>query len=160
MEYTAEMIWVISGLVLIVLEFITPGAIIIFFGLAALITGLAVYLELIVTVQNQLLFWVFTSMILVLLLRQQIKKFFPAIVKYDYQDESSEIEGKIVKVSHDISSDHNEGRVKFQGSSYQARSESEAIKAGEYAQIIRRENLVLIVRRSNNPEKKPDNIQY
>ena len=142
-----EIIWFIAGIVLIVLEFVIPGAIVIFFGLSALITGLVVYLDLIVSVQNQMLFWVFTSMLLVLLLRQQIKKIFPAIEKNDYQDELDQIMDKVVVVQQDVSTHHSEGRVKFQGSSYQARSLDVDIATGEHARIIKRENLVLLVKK-------------
>ncbi len=137
--------WVILGVILLGLEFVIPGAVIMFFGLGAVLTGLAVALGLIKGLLGQLLFWAISSLVLFLLLRNQVKKWFPALERYELYDEDDDIRGKIVDVIKDIHPGEEKGRVRYQGSLWQAKSENAVLKAGQKAKITGRDNLLLYV---------------
>ncbi|MCB1174966.1 MAG: NfeD family protein [Leptospiraceae bacterium] len=140
-------LWIAAGLFLIVFEFFVPGAVVIFFGMGALVTGVVVWLDLIGNVYLEFLFWIAASMLLVLLLRQQIMRLFPAIEKNDYFDEADSLRGQVVEVLDAVASHHSDGRVRYQGTSYQARALGQSIDKGEQAELVMRENLLLIVKR-------------
>ena len=139
--------WLVGGALLIVLEFFIPGAVVIFFGLGALITGLVVYLDLISELYVQFLFWIAASMGLTLLLRQQIMRIFPPIEKDDFVDENEELKGKQVLVLETIRPSSDEGRIRYQGTSYKARSVDREIPKGEMAEIVERNNLLFVVKK-------------
>lgn len=71
--------WIVFGIGLVVAEFFVPGAIVVFFGVGAILTGLAVMMALLVDLPMALLFWAVTSTLLVLAFRGQIKRWFPSL---------------------------------------------------------------------------------
>ncbi|MEQ9366503.1 MAG: hypothetical protein RIF32_19840, partial [Leptospirales bacterium] len=86
--------WIIFGLALIGLELAVPGAVIIFFGAGAVLTGLLTMAEILPGLQAQLLTWVLSSLVMVLLFRRKISQWFPALERYDPRPEPQEILGR------------------------------------------------------------------
>ncbi len=136
-------IWIAAGAVMIVAEFAVPGLILIFFGIAAVLTGILASFGILTDVVSQAFFWAISSFVLLLLLRSQVKRFFPAFERYEPADEIEGMKGRIVDVMEEITPE-NPGRVSFQGSSWIACS-SAPIAAGGKAKITGRDNLVLYV---------------
>jgi membrane protein implicated in regulation of membrane protease activity len=139
-------IWFIIGFVLLILEFSLPGLIIFFFGIGAWIVAFAcLFADL--TFNNQLILFILSSLLSVLLLRKSLKKMLMAR-KLPGALLEDEFIGKIAKAETAISPGHN-GKVTFKGASWQA-SSSEAIAAGENVIITGNESIVLIVKRSEH----------
>lgn len=137
--------WIIVGLVLIGLELVVPGAVIIFFGVGAVITGLLTMADILPGMQAQLLTWVLSSLVMVLLFRRKIAQWFPALERYDPRPEPEEILGRRIDVVEDILPDSKGGLVRFQGANWQAATSGRPIYAGDDAKIVGRKNLLLIV---------------
>jgi len=143
MTEAALYIWIVLGVGLIVLEFIVPGLVVVFFGVAALVVALAISLGFFPAWQSQVFVWAIVSLLLILALRRQFRHWFPSLEEVGHPEES--LMGEIVEVLEEIPAG-GEGRVRFQGTSWLARS-NEAISAGEKAKITGRDNIILYVSR-------------
>ena len=137
--------WIVFGIGLVVAEFFVPGAIVVFFGVGAILTGLAVMMALLVDLPMALLFWAVTSTLLVLAFRGQIKRWFPSLEKYEPGDEENILIGTIVEVIREVHSDNEEGRVRYQGTSWKAKAASGSLAVGSQEKITGRSNLLLHV---------------
>ena len=143
---TMRIVWLVLGVALIILEIVIPGAVVVFFGIGAIITGIAAALGLVKSVGGQLFLWASTSLILVLLLRKQVSRFFPALESYKPYDEAEDMKGKIVDVLEEVRPDDESGRVRYQGASWKALTKGgTSLPAGSRARIVSRENLLLYV---------------
>jgi inner membrane protein len=138
-------VWAGFGVFLMIAEFFLPGAVTIFFGLGALLTGAATYYGLTESLYSQFFFWVISSIILTVLLRRQVVRWFPSIEKRERPLEEEIMIGKSVEALTDIATDADAGRVRYLGSSWQARSVGAPIPRGARTRIVGRENLLLLV---------------
>lgn len=150
-------VWLVLGMLLIALELIVPGAVIIFFGVGALITGLLTWLGILTGVGAQLWCWLGSSLVLVLLFRRKIADWFPALERYEPKPDWEDMIGTEVPVLEDVypvgraaefGVEENSGRVRYQGAAWMASApagRSRPIYSGETAKIIDRKNLLLIV---------------
>jgi len=143
--------WIVFGVVLIVAEFAVPGAIVIFFGVGAVAVGVLTSLGILVDLTGQFLAWAVLSLIMVLFFRRKGAEWFPSLERYDPKTDEMETVGKIVEVLADVKPDADTGRVRFQGSSWMARSTGAPVYEGAYAKIVARENLLLLVEPSSGP---------
>jgi membrane protein implicated in regulation of membrane protease activity len=138
--------WIVMGVVLILLEFIVPGAVVIFFGFGALAIATAVHLHWISSITYQLFGWLCVSLVMVILLRKEVARLFPALESFNPYDEYQDMKGRTVEVLEDVYPDSDVGRVRYQGSSWKARSEEGIIRVGSNARIIRRDYLTIWVK--------------
>ncbi|MBX7058768.1 MAG: NfeD family protein [Leptospirales bacterium] len=145
----SAVVWASAGIALVIAEFFVPGAICVFLGLGALLTGGFTYLGALNSLTSQFVFWVFSSLVLILILRARVTRWFPALERDDSRAENDEIAGRLVEVLEDIAPGESEGRVRFQGASWNARSEKDLLRRGEQARILRRDNLWLVVEASD-----------
>lgn len=146
----AVWVWLGIGVVLIVSEFALPGLVAIFLGIGALLTGGLVFLGYLETIPYQLFFWLLSSTILLFTLREQFRKFFPSLSSFERTDEDEVMIGKVVEVVEDIAPDGAPGRVRYQGTTWEAFSQSR-IEKGQFVKIVERKNLTLIVEPVENP---------
>ncbi|MCB1306676.1 MAG: NfeD family protein [Leptospiraceae bacterium] len=157
---TAGMIWMGLGVVLIISEFGIPGAVVIFLGMGAILTGGLAYVGLLPSLEMQFLFWAVSSLIFVILLRNQVKRLFPALERYSPANEDDIAIGRTVDVLKDVQPHNEDGRVRYQGTSWRARSLDRMIPTGDRAKIAGRENLLLLVTRDQSfPEQSDGNSQ-
>lgn len=141
----AEIAWAIVGIVLIFFEFFIPGLVIAFFGVGALITAFTSWLGISPTLELQLLVFIVSSLLLLILLRKIVKRTFLGRAKGEDTERDFNIDiGKIVPVIEFIQPGEVGGKVKYQGSNWPAKA-SEPIPPGESVKIIGRENITLIV---------------
>lgn len=138
------LIWSILGSVLILLEFIVPGGIVVFLGLAAILVGGSIYAQWITSLTSALLTWFISSIFFMLFLRSVFIKYFEGDAKVHNVDEDEDILGAIVEIIEDVCP-YKEGRVKFQDSTWVARSDEELLM-GSNAVILRRDGNTLIIR--------------
>jgi len=134
--------WFIAGIVFFVIELLLPGLILFFFGLGAWCAALAVYL-LPMALSSQLLVFLATSLLSLLLLRAALKKIFLGrVLEVDAMDTSLP-DDALGLVIEDILPPA-EGKVKFAGSFWQAAAE-QALVRGTIVRIVEKKNLTLKV---------------
>lgn len=136
--------WAVSGLLLIMFEFVVPGLVICFFGFSALIVALMKYLFPTLALSWQLLIFAFGGLLMVLLFRQ----FVPRGVCKEMGDgreniDDDDIAGAVAVCKEAIGKD-KPGKVEFRGSFWNAVSD-EDIAVGELCLIEKRNNLELTV---------------
>jgi len=140
-----QWIWLLIGILLILSEFLMPGLLIIFFGFGACVVGIICFFADI-SINTQLIIFISTSVVSLLLLRKYLKNIFVGHVtdKQDAGENLAEYIGKKVIVKKTIDPDLG-GKVEFHGTDWQARAETE-IPEGTVVEIIGKDNLILKVR--------------
>ncbi len=144
---THELVWFVCGAVLILLEFIVPGVILVFFGLGAWVTALTTYLDLTTGSSSQLLVFAAASVILLFALRRYIRSRFSGFVSERQSPDRNldEFTGKSVLVLEDIAPG-KPGKVEFKGAPWRAESET-SFSEGENGVIEKADGLTLIIRK-------------
>jgi membrane protein implicated in regulation of membrane protease activity len=136
-------IWFILGFVFFLLEFAVPGLILFFFGVGAWIVAILVlFLDL--SINTQLVIFVASSLVTILLFRKWVKK-----IIWTTQH-ASEIENEFlgkVGIAETFIGPGQNGKVDFKGTSWDATSE-DTIHKGENVTIIGNESILLIVKSS------------
>ena len=142
-------VWFIVGVVLILAEFVVPGFIIAFFGLAALLVSLLVKLGVLDTLSSELLVFTVASLVFLFGLRWLVKGWFVGDSKSAIGDEVSDYVGKEAMCLTDFTAEQPNGKVEFKGANWKARS-MEPIASGAYGVIEEVDGLCLVIR----PKKK------
>jgi membrane protein implicated in regulation of membrane protease activity len=137
-------IWICLGIILILAEFLLPGAVIVFPGMAAVLVGLAIFFQWIDGSVKALTIWFVLSVFLMIFLRSFFIKYFEGDSHHSEVDELQELVGVLVEVSEDILP-FKEGRIKFRDSSWVARSDQE-LRVGEKAIILKREGNTFVIK--------------
>ncbi len=135
-------IWFIIGFILFILEFVIPGLILFFFAVGAwIVATLTLVFDL--SINFQLIIFVISSVLTILLLRKWVKK---VIYGKNPSREILEDEflGKIARAETAIFPGEN-GKVDFKGTSWPAASE-DFIEKGENVIIVGNESILLIVK--------------
>lgn len=143
-----ELIWFLVGLLLMLLEFVVPGFIIFFFGVGAWIVAL-ICLFTGISINTQLIVFLITSILLLLLLRKSMSRVFVGYKKYGKpsDDDRSEFVGKRAVVVRKIDPAAG-GKIELHGTSWSAESETgEFIEEGTVVEITGKQGLTLKVRR-------------
>ena len=144
--FSPEVIWFLIGLVLFLLEFALPGFIIAFFGAGAWVVSI---FNLIAkpTLNLQLLVFILSSVIMLLLLRRYVKGLFIGGTdsEQDLEQKMDDFVGQQVIVTKAIK-DGKRGKVEFHGAAWDAESD-EDIQEGEKVEIVGKESIVLKVRK-------------
>lgn len=139
------LIWFFAGLALILLEFVVPGVILVFFGVAAWIVAILAGTGLVDSTTWQLLVFIVASLVLLFGLRRLIKPWFMGEISTVSPAGLEEIIGKQVKVLADIPGGQDTGKVELKGAEWRARSLSCALPRGALATVAARDGLVLVV---------------
>ncbi len=145
MELDTKMLWFIAGLAMILLEFVAPGVVIVFFGIGAWVVAMAMWIGLIDSVPAQCLTFAISSLLLLFVLRRYVTTWFVGGSSNGGESIEDEFIGKTVRVVHVISGGEDIGKVEFKGAEWSARCEQELLP-GRYATVIKRDGLELIVK--------------
>ncbi|WP_432708517.1 NfeD family protein [Pedobacter sp.] len=138
----SSVVWFGIGLVFLLLEFVLPGFILFFFGIGAWIVAiLTLFID--VSLNVQLLVFLSSSLITVLLFRNWVKNKFD-INKKSPQSLEEEYIGKFAVAETTIKPGHN-GKVEFRGTSWEASSD-DYIEPGEQVLITETRSILLIVK--------------
>jgi inner membrane protein len=144
-----ELFWFIIGLVLLLLELITPGFFVFFFGLGAWITAVVCLIGNPDHITNfQMIIFAVTSVITLIALRRIIQKKFFYNKNKQSDDVEDEFTGKEAIATVDFGSD-KKGKVEFKGTTWSAESSSE-VKKGQTVIVIEKESFKLKVEPKNN----------
>jgi len=141
-----EIIWAIFGVILFVLEFLIPGVVISFFGFGALITALTTYLNITSSLDLQLIVFIFSSILALVLFRKYLKKILYGNSAPPNDDIYNIEIGKIVPVIELIEPNEIGGKVRYLGAPWSAEC-SERVGPGDSVKIIGFNNLTLIVQK-------------
>lgn len=138
-------IFLIGGVLLMILEAVLPGGIAFLLGITGIGVGVLRYFGFLEDPLTATFIWLFTSTILTIAIRPFINKYFKGESSYKLADEDYEAMDQIVEVIEPINDLDNEGRIRFQGISWQARSMEGEIPAGVQVRIKYRDNTTWIV---------------
>jgi membrane protein implicated in regulation of membrane protease activity len=140
--FNNAVIWFCIGFAFFLLEFVLPGFILFFFGVGAWIVALAAFF-FDLSLNAQLLLFIVSSLISVLLLRNWLKrKFGDSDVNVSKLED--EFVGKVAVAETSIGPGAN-GKVEFKGTSWEATSD-DAIAVGESVMITATRSIILIVK--------------
>lgn len=148
MEIDAKMIWFIAGLVMILLEFVAPGVVIVFFGVGAWVVAGGMWLGLLDSVPAQCLTFAISSLLLLFVLRRYVTSWFVGLTTSNEGNVEEEFVGKTVRVVRTIGGGEETGKVELKGAEWIARCEEELLP-GRFATVVARDGLELIVRPNN-----------
>ncbi|MGB0347941.1 MAG: NfeD family protein [Balneolaceae bacterium] len=142
---TLTWIFLIGGIILMVLETVLPSGMALILGFSGLLVGLLRFLGLLADPTTATLAWFLTSLVLTVGALPFIKKYFGGETTFKIADEDYEAMDQIVDVVEDISDLNNEGRIRYQGISWQARTIEGDVPAGSQVRIKYRDNTTWIV---------------
>ncbi len=140
-----EVVWVLVGIVLFLLEFVLPGLIIAFFGAGACVVA-GVCLVADISIDAQLIIFIVSSVVLLVCLRKWLKGIFMghSSAKQDMTEDMKEFVGqKVVVVSKIVPKVG--GKVELHGTNWQAEADEE-IDEGVVVEIIEKNNLTFKVK--------------
>jgi membrane protein implicated in regulation of membrane protease activity len=146
--FTIEFLWTLAGILLVFVELIYPHFVLAFFGGGALVTALTTAIGITPSLPSQLAVFIVSSLLLLFLLRRYLKKTLTGNMKDtdDAQGFNLDI-GKIVQVVRDIDPHKGHGKVKYQGTQWDATAD-EFIPEGESVRITGGRNLTLKVEKN------------
>jgi membrane protein implicated in regulation of membrane protease activity len=136
------LIWIVAGLAMIVVELFVSGFVIIFFGIAALLTGLALWAGMSPDHGLPFLLFALLAVGLLVLLRARFKTWFVGTtLSADADDDFLGHEATIE--SGFESTDPGRGKVIYRGTAWDARSRSGPIAKGTFVRITARHGSIL-----------------
>ena len=135
-------IWLLCGVIGLALELILPGLIVLFFGCGALLTGIATWIFPSLQIEGQLIVFVVSSVVLLLVFRKMLRNRFFNKSKDSDDELADEYIGKTAVALTDFANGH--GEVEFKGSKWEALSADE-IRKGDTVVISSRESIKLTV---------------
>lgn len=138
-------LFMIGGVLLILLEAVVPGGIAFLLGLSGLGVGVVRYFGFLDDPLTAVVVWLLSSTLMTIAIRPFINKYFKGDSSYKFADEDYEAMDQIVEVIEPVNDLDNEGRIRFQGISWQARSVEGKIPAGTQVRIKYRDNTTWIV---------------
>ena len=138
-------IFLIGGILLMFLEAALPGGVAFLLGFSGLGVGVLRYFGFLEDPFTATFVWLMSSTILTIAIRPFINKYFKGETSYKFADEDYEAMDQIAEVTEPINDLDNEGRIKFQGISWQARSLEGEIPTGAQVRIKYRDNTTWIV---------------
>ena len=145
---TPEVIWLSIGVLLLIVEVATGGFWIGFFGVGAIVTSIAVWVNLVETLNSQVAVFLIASVVSLVALRRQLKKW---MYRKSGPTAFTSSVGESATVVEQIPS-QGSGRVSYQGSTWDAESETgEILPADAQVQIVRQEGTRLFVKAVKRP---------
>ncbi len=149
-------IFLIGGIILMVLEAALPSGMAFILGFSGLLIGALRFLGMLSDPTTATLAWFITSLVLTVGALPFIKKYFGGETTFKVADEDYEAMDQIVDVVEDINDLNNEGRIRYQGISWQARTIEGDVPAGSQVRIKYRDNTTWIVEPVNRIEKSTE----
>lgn len=135
-----EIIWLIAGILLLLLEFAIPGILVVFFGIGALITALLTYLTG-MGLCLQFVSFIFFSLLFLFLLR---KKLMAVLSGSGGMDPDEEFIGRQATAETDLPAGGT-GKIVFKGTLWNAKSET-LVEKGNRVVITGKDGITLLVK--------------
>jgi membrane protein implicated in regulation of membrane protease activity len=138
-------LFLVAGVLLIASEAVHMALVPIFFGLAALIVAGLRGVGLVESIPLSLLVWSIMSVALTIPLRPLARRLIKGQAKYDRSDAVKDALGQVVEVVEDVADDNDNGRIRFQGTTWAARSMEGKLAKGTRAKLFAKDKLVWVV---------------
>jgi len=148
--FTPASIWILIGVLLILSEFALPGVIAVFFGMAALLVGLLLFLNIPLDLPGQIFLFGVLGVALLLLARRRLTPWFKG--KSETGGVGSEVLPVGTRATAQADFVQGLGVVVLNGVRWNAESQ-DAIRAGDPVWLIGRQGLILRV--SATPPQTP-----
>ncbi|HNR69414.1 MAG TPA: NfeD family protein [bacterium] len=139
--FSPPILWFVIGLVCLLLEFILPGIVIVFFGIGAWIVALLLLL-LPMPIEYQLLIFISSSLFLLMALRRNLQKWFFKENADDLLTMQEYVGEKAIVV--EAIAGKMPGKVELHGTRWEAEAECE-IAVGTPVIVRGKKNLTLLV---------------
>jgi inner membrane protein len=141
------LVWFLLGVLFFIVEMITPGFVLMFFGIGAWITAIVSWIGLTNSLTIQIIIFLVTSLLTLLLLRKKFSGFFHGRVsgKQSPEDSITSVKGQKAIAMTDIKPDEPGCKVEFNGTLWSADAD-EFIAKGTRVEIVERNNLLLKVK--------------
>ena len=136
--------WYFLGTILVFLEFFIPGTLVSFLGVGAIFTGFTIHLVPL-ELWEILLLWSIHSTFSLVLGTIFIRRIFTREKTIQEPLTQDDAINQIVMVTKDILIQDKGGRVRFNGTDWDAVSMNKRIPAGNRVRILKRENLKFLV---------------
>lgn len=137
-------VFIVGGFALMLLETVVPGGIAFFLGVGGVLVGGLRALGLLMDPLTALVTWVFLSTGLTIALRPLMLRFAEGEISLAVTDEDAEAMGQTVTVIEPVGPEE-EGRIRFRGAAWDARTLEGTLPEGAEAKILYRDNLTWIV---------------
>ncbi len=134
-----------GGILLMILEFILPGGVALFLGFSGLSIGLLRFLGILTGTGSSIAAWLILSVALTIAIRPFLKRYFKSESYFKLADEDYEAMDQVVEVIKAVNDEDNSGKIRLDGTAWQARSLEGTIEAGTKVRIRYRENTTWIV---------------
>ncbi len=134
-----------GGLLLMVLELMLPSGVSFFLGISAVLVAALRFLGLELGPAASVFLWLVISSALVLTLRPFLMRHFGGESSQKLADEDVEAMDREVEVVEQVGGLGHEGRIRFRGATWSARTLEGRLPAGAKARILYRDNLTWIV---------------
>jgi len=148
-----SLFWFLLGVAFLVLEALTPGFFLMFFGLGAWLVSLAFFF-LPIGPHSQWLLFIVVSVAGLLIFRQKVKSLFQGrLAKNDNMEDAiaqAQYLNREVTVLKEVGP-QEPGLVELNGTNWQALTDGPVLAPGQRARVIRRDGLTLILT-LNRPE--------
>ena len=143
--FSRPALWFVAGLVLVFSEFIVPGVMICFFGIAAMLMAGLLLIWPGMPSSLLLALYIATSLALLFGLRRYLPKTFRGRkTEASSNPDDDDVAGSRAVVVEAIAPDRP-GKVEFRGTNWSACADT-PVAAGETVEILKRDNLMLTVR--------------
>lgn len=136
--------WMILGALLILSEFFLTGIIAVFFGIGAILVGLATAVGLISGAPEQIILFALLSLGSLLFAREKIKVWFRGNVTDEWSGDKDLISARGQRVSAVNDFRDGMGKVRLSGADWKAESDDE-IAAGETVWVVGHRGITLMV---------------
>ncbi len=141
---STELLWIIGGFLLILVELFVTNFIVVFFGMAAVLVGLALWAGMPDSSGIPLILFTVLSLALLFGLRARFQNWF--VGSTADLDSDDDFVGRDVKIESGFDdASPGRGRVSYRGASWDARSEQGLFEPGSYATIVARKSAMLTI---------------
>ena len=138
-------IWLISAIVLVIIELLTAGFGVICFAIGALFSALVAYFD--ASLVWQLVVFAVASLLSFLFIRPVVLRLLDKKSK-DVKTNADALIGKTAVVSETVNPSANQGRVAIDGDDWKAVStDGSIIEKGEKVTIVSRDSIILAVKK-------------
>lgn len=138
--------FLVAGIVLVASELVSLSLIPVFLGASAFIVAGLRGMGVIETLPMSLLVWSMTSVALALPLRPLARRYLKTGErKVDQSHEDRDAMGAVVDVLEPVDDQSDDGRVRFQGTTWSARTTDGVVPKGARARLVYKDKLVWIV---------------
>ena len=149
---TLTLLLIVIGVVFLVSELVLPGGVVMWLGVSSLIVAGLTHLGYLENWSSIFISWSFLSASMVVTSLFCLKLYLDKdVVRKDY-DQDRDVMGTLVEVETKVTTENHAGRIRFQGTSWEARSVAGEIAVTQKAVIVGRDNLTWLVQPYQAPE--------